>query len=66
MGIDAYTDERGSEPMGDKSNRAGGQIKEKAGEATGNRKLAESGRRDQVKGDLKSSGKKLKDAAKKL
>jgi uncharacterized protein YjbJ (UPF0337 family) len=52
--------------MGDKSNRAGGQIKEKAGEATGNRKLAESGRRDQVKGDLKSSGKKLKDAAKKL
>lgn len=52
--------------MGNKSDRATGQIKEKAGEATGNRKLAESGRREQIKGNVKSSGKKLKDAAKKL
>jgi uncharacterized protein YjbJ (UPF0337 family) len=52
--------------VGNKSDRASGQIKEKAGEAVGNRKLAESGRREQVKGDLKSSGKKVKDAAKKL
>ena len=52
--------------MGDKSDRTGGQIKEKAGEAVGNRKLAESGRRDQIKGDLKSSGKKVKNAARKL
>jgi uncharacterized protein YjbJ (UPF0337 family) len=52
--------------MGDKTDRASGQIKEKAGEATGNRKLAETGRREQVKGNVKSSGKKLKDAAKKM
>jgi uncharacterized protein YjbJ (UPF0337 family) len=52
--------------MGDKTDRATGQIKEKAGEAVGNRKMAESGRREQVKGDVKSGGKKLKDAAKKL
>jgi uncharacterized protein YjbJ (UPF0337 family) len=52
--------------MGDKTDRATGQVKEKAGEATGNRSLAESGRREQIKGDVKSGGKKLKDAAKKL
>jgi uncharacterized protein YjbJ (UPF0337 family) len=52
--------------MGDKTDRASGQIKEKAGEATGNRELAETGRREQVKGDVKSAGKKLKDAAKKM
>jgi uncharacterized protein YjbJ (UPF0337 family) len=52
--------------MGDKTDRAAGQVKEKAGAATGNRDLAESGRRDQIKGDLKSGAKKVKDAAKKL
>jgi uncharacterized protein YjbJ (UPF0337 family) len=52
--------------MGNKADRASGQVKEKAGQATGNRKLAESGRREQIKGDMKSGGKKLKDAAKKL
>ena len=52
--------------MGDKSDRVSGQIKEKAGVATRNRKLAESGRREQIKGDVKKGGKKLKDAAKKL
>jgi uncharacterized protein YjbJ (UPF0337 family) len=52
--------------MGDKTDRVGGQIKEKTGQATGNRKLAESGRREQIKGDVKSGGKKLKDAAKKM
>lgn len=52
--------------MGNKTDRASGQLKEKAGVATGNRKLAESGRRDQVKGDLKAGGKKVKEAAKKL
>ena len=50
--------------MGKKTDRATGQIKEKTGEAVGNRKLAESGRREQIKGDVKSG--KLKDAAKKL
>jgi uncharacterized protein YjbJ (UPF0337 family) len=52
--------------MGNKTDRAGGQIKEKAGEAVGNQRLAESGRRDQIKGDAKAGAKKLKDAAKKL
>jgi uncharacterized protein YjbJ (UPF0337 family) len=52
--------------MSDKADRAKGHVKEKAGQATGDRDLAESGRRDQMKGDLKKSGKKLKDAAKKL
>jgi uncharacterized protein YjbJ (UPF0337 family) len=50
--------------MGSKKDRAKGQLKEKAGEATGNRKLAESGRREQMKGDVKKG--KLKDAAKKM
>jgi uncharacterized protein YjbJ (UPF0337 family) len=52
--------------MGDKTDRASGQLKEKAGEATGNRKLAESGRREKAKGNVKAGGKKLKDAAKSL
>jgi uncharacterized protein YjbJ (UPF0337 family) len=52
--------------MGNKTERTGGKIKEKAGEAVGDRKLAESGRRDQIKGDVKQAGTKVKDAAKKL
>ena len=52
--------------MGDKSDRMKGKLKETTGEATGDRKMAEEGRRDQMKGDIKKSGEKLKDAAKKL
>ena len=52
--------------MGDKSDRASGSMKEAAGKATGNRDLAAEGRREQIKGDVKKSGKKLKDAAKKM
>ena len=52
--------------MGDKTDRAKGQLKEKAGAAKGDPDLAESGRRDQIKGNLKASGKKLKNAAKNL
>jgi uncharacterized protein YjbJ (UPF0337 family) len=52
--------------VGNKGDRVTGQVKEKAGQATGNRKLAEKGRREQMKGDLKAGGKKLKDAAKKM
>jgi uncharacterized protein YjbJ (UPF0337 family) len=52
--------------MGDKADRAKGQLKEKAGQAKGDQDMAASGRRDQIKGDLKKSGKKLKDAAKKM
>jgi uncharacterized protein YjbJ (UPF0337 family) len=52
--------------MGDKADRAKGHVKEKAGQAKGDQGMIASGRRDQIKGDLKKSGKKLKDAAKKM
>ncbi|MFL5927722.1 MAG: CsbD family protein [Gaiellaceae bacterium] len=52
--------------MGNKTDRAGGKVKESTGRLTGNRDLEAEGRRDQIKGDVKQSGKKLKDAAKKM
>lgn len=51
--------------MGDKKDRVTGQVKKAAGEATGSRKLKTEGRREQVKGNVKAGGQKLKDAAKK-
>ena len=51
--------------MGDKTDRMTGQIKEKAGEATGDRGLAQKGRDEQAKGDIKKSASKAKDAIKK-
>lgn len=51
--------------MGDKTDRVTGTVKQKTGEAVGNESLAASGRREQVKGNVKAGGKKLKDAAKK-
>jgi uncharacterized protein YjbJ (UPF0337 family) len=52
--------------VGDKKDRAKGHMKEKTGRALGKPGLTESGRRDQMKGDAKAGGKKLKDAAKKM
>jgi uncharacterized protein YjbJ (UPF0337 family) len=52
--------------MGDKADRASGKAKEAAAQVTRDPKLAAKGRREQMKGDVKKSGKKLKDAAKKL
>ena len=52
--------------MGDKTDRASGTMKEAAGKAKRDPNLAASGRREQIKGDVKKSGKKLKDAAKKM
>jgi uncharacterized protein YjbJ (UPF0337 family) len=52
--------------MGDKSDRASGKVKEAAGRAKGDTGLAAKGRREQIKGDVKKSGKKLKDAAEKM
>ena len=52
--------------MSDKRDRASGAMKEATGKATGNQRLAAKGRREQIKGDVKKSGKKLKDAAKKM
>jgi len=52
--------------MGDKTDRVTGKVKQKTGEAVGNESLTAKGRREQVKGDAKAGGKKLKDATKKL
>jgi uncharacterized protein YjbJ (UPF0337 family) len=62
VGLDQKEDVK----MGDKTQRLKGQIKEKAGIAKGDPMLQDKGRRDQVKGNLKKSGEKVKDAAKKL
>jgi uncharacterized protein YjbJ (UPF0337 family) len=51
--------------MGDKTDRVTGKVKQKTGEAVGNESLAASGRREQVKGNVKAGGEKLKNAAKK-
>src|SRR5205823_13666559 len=50
--------------LGDKTDRASGTMKEAAGTAKRDPNLAAKGRREQIKGDVKKSGKKLKDAAK--
>jgi uncharacterized protein YjbJ (UPF0337 family) len=52
--------------MGDKTDRASGAMKEAAGQVKRDPGLAAEGRREQIKGDVKKSGKKLKDAAKKM
>jgi uncharacterized protein YjbJ (UPF0337 family) len=52
--------------MGNKTDRATGKVKQTTGEAIGNESMAASGRREQVKGNVKAGGKKLKDATKKL
>jgi uncharacterized protein YjbJ (UPF0337 family) len=52
--------------MSDKTDRASGAMKEAAGKVTRDPDLAAKGRREQMKGDVKKSGKKLKDAAKKM
>jgi uncharacterized protein YjbJ (UPF0337 family) len=51
--------------MGDKTDRITGQIKEKAGRATRDPGLAQKGRDEQAKGDIKKSAAKAKDAVKK-
>ena len=59
--------------MSDFSNKAedvGGKFKEGVGEATGNESLADEGRADQAKADIKDAvsnvGEKVKDAANKV
>jgi uncharacterized protein YjbJ (UPF0337 family) len=44
--------------------KAKGTAKEKVGKATGNDSLRRKGKADQVKGDLKQAGEKVKDALK--
>ena len=43
---------------------ASGDAKEKFGDATGNESLQAEGKKDQVAGDLKNAGEKVKDAFK--
>ena len=52
--------------MGDKRDRATGVLKEAAGKATRDPDLQAKGRQEQIKGNVKKSGKKLRDAAKKM
>jgi uncharacterized protein YjbJ (UPF0337 family) len=48
----------------DKMQSAKGKVKEVAGRATDDRPLEEEGKADQVAGDLKQAGEKVKDAFK--
>ncbi|HEU5270130.1 MAG TPA: CsbD family protein [Jatrophihabitans sp.] len=48
----------------DKAEELGGEAKEKAGQATGDRSLETEGKVDQVSGNLKQAGEKVKDAFK--
>ena len=43
-----------------------GKVKESAGKVTGNERLRAEGKTDQGKADVKQSGEKVKDAAKKV
>ena len=45
--------------------QAKGKLKETAGKVSGNDKLRAEGRADQVKGNLKQAGEKVKDALRK-
>jgi uncharacterized protein YjbJ (UPF0337 family) len=49
----------------DKAQAAKGKVKKAAGKAMGDPVLESKGKADQVKGDLKLAGEKVKDAAKK-
>ena len=46
--------------------KAKGKVKEVAGKVTGNKRLKAEGKADQGKADVKQSGVKAKDAAKKV
>jgi uncharacterized protein YjbJ (UPF0337 family) len=52
--------------MGDKTDRATGKLKRAAGAAKGDAGMQAEGKREEMKGDLKQAGKKVKDAAGKL
>jgi len=49
----------------DKAQAAKGRVKKTAGKAMGDPVLEAKGKAEQVKGDLKQAGEKVKDAAKK-
>jgi uncharacterized protein YjbJ (UPF0337 family) len=47
----------------DKAEQAGGQAKEKLGDATDNEEMQDAGKRDQVSGEAKETGHDLRDKA---
>ncbi len=52
--------------MGDKTDRVTGKVKKGVGKAKDDPGMEAAGRRHQIKADVKKSGEKAKDAAKKL
>ena len=54
----------GTDKMKNKAEELGGKGKETVGDATDNRDLQAEGKSDQVKGNLKQAGEKVKDAFK--
>ena len=54
----------GVDKMKNKAEELGGKGKETVGDATDNRDLQAEGKSDQVKGNLKQAGEKVKDAFK--
>ena len=50
--------------VANKGEELGGEAKQKAGEATDNEQWQAEGKADQMKGDLKQAGEKVKDAFK--
>ena len=55
----------GIDKMKNKAEELGGKGKESVGEATGDRDLQAEGQADQVSGNLKQAGEKVKDVFKK-
>ena len=51
--------------VGNQTEKLGGKAKEAVGNATGDKDLQASGKKDQSKSDLKQAGEKIKDAFKK-
>ena len=54
----------GMDKAKNKAEELGGQAKEQAGKATGNKDLEAEGHADQASGNLKQAGEKVKDAFK--
>jgi uncharacterized protein YjbJ (UPF0337 family) len=54
----------GTDKAKNKAEELGGKAKEGVGKATGDRSLEAEGNADQVKGNLKQAGEKVKDAFK--
>lgn len=52
----------GVDKINNKVEEVAGGLKEKAGDATGNDDLKAEGKTDQMKGNLKDAGEKIKDA----